>query len=69
MNGLPTRGIQDDGITNDATGSEDFSPDFFWDFGGKGRSGGMDRRDPHPVGDLAHNDRQFFLKISYAFQR
>jgi hypothetical protein len=38
-------------------------------FGGKGRSGGMDRRDPHPVGDLAHNDRQFFLKISYAFQR
>ena len=25
------RGIQDDGITNDATGNEDFSPDFFWD--------------------------------------
>jgi hypothetical protein len=29
------RGIQDDGITNDATGSEDFSPDFFWDSAGK----------------------------------
>jgi hypothetical protein len=28
------RGIQDDGITNDATGSEDFSPDFFWDSAG-----------------------------------
>jgi Domain of unknown function (DUF5916) len=29
------RGIQDDGITNDATGSEDFSPDFFWDSAGR----------------------------------
>jgi len=29
------RGIQDDGITNDATGSEDFSPDFFWESAGK----------------------------------
>ena len=29
------RGIQDDGITNDATGNEDFSPDFFWDSAGK----------------------------------
>jgi len=25
------RGIQDDGVTNDATGSEDFAPDLFWE--------------------------------------
>lgn len=42
------RGIHDDGVKNDATGTEDMSPDFFWDSAAKITSNGwqMEMRIP-----------------------
>ncbi len=48
------RGIHDDGVNNDATGSEDMSPDIFWDSAGKITSTGWQMEMRIPFGSLRY---------------
>ena len=61
------RGIQNDGITNDATGQEDFSPDLFWDAAAKITAHGWDVEMRIPLTSLryAKGDPQTWGVILY----
>jgi hypothetical protein len=48
------RGIQDDGIVNDATGAEDFSPDYFWQSAGRIDAGGWQIEIAVPLSSLRY---------------
>src|SRR5438105_3601677 len=50
------RGIQADGVFNDANFSEDFSPDFFYDTAAKIDSGGWSAEYRIPFSSLRYND-------------
>jgi hypothetical protein len=52
------RGIQADGIFNDANFNEDFSPDFFYDTAAKIDSGGWSAEYRIPFSSLRYNDAQ-----------
>ena len=43
------RGIQYDAVQDDATGSENSSPDFYWDSAGTITNGRLGAGDPHPI--------------------
>ncbi len=51
---LNPRGIQSDGTRNDATGQEDFSPDFFWDGAARVTSTGWDAEFRIPLSSLRY---------------
>lgn len=48
------RGIQSDGVKNDATGEEDFSPDFFWDSAARITDHGWDAEMRIPMSSLRY---------------
>ncbi len=48
------RGAQSDGITNDATGQEDFSPDLFWDSAARITDSGWDVEMRFPLTSLRY---------------
>lgn len=50
------RGIQGDGLFNDANGNEDFSPDFFYDTAAKIDSGGWSAEYRIPFSSLRYSD-------------
>jgi hypothetical protein len=73
------RGIQGDGIYNDANGNEDFSPDFFYDTAAKIDAGGWSAEYRIPFSSLRYNDapsqtwnilvwRNYPREYRYAFQ-
>ncbi|HJW92379.1 MAG TPA: DUF5916 domain-containing protein [Thermoanaerobaculia bacterium] len=73
------RGIQADGIFNDANGSEDFSPDFFYDTGAKIDDRGWSAEYRIPFSSLRYDDapsqtwniliwRNYPREFRYAFQ-
>ena len=73
------RGIQGDGIYNDANGNEDFSPDFFYDTAAKIDAGGWSAEYRIPFASLRYNDapvqtwnilvwRNYPRDFRYAFQ-
>jgi Domain of unknown function (DUF5916) len=51
------RGIHDDGIDNDATGNEDFSPDLFWESAARITSEGWDMEMRIPLSSLRYPKR------------
>ena len=61
------RGIQSDGVTNDATGSEDFAPDLFWESAGRITEQGWDMEMRIPLSSLryAKGDPQTWGIILY----
>src|SRR5436190_16978388 len=73
------RGIQGDGLFNDANGNEDFSPDFFYDTAAKIDAGGWSAEYRIPFSSLRYNDnpeqtwnilvwRNYPRDFRYAFQ-
>jgi len=73
------RGIQADGIYNDANGNEDFSPDFYYDTAAKIDAGGWSAEYRIPFASLRYNDapeqtwnilvwRNYPRDFRYAFQ-
>jgi hypothetical protein len=73
------RGIQADGIFNDANGNEDFSPDFFYDTAAKIDAGGWSAEYRIPFASLRYNDapeqtwnilvwRNYPREFRYAYQ-
>jgi hypothetical protein len=61
------RGIQDDGVINDATGNEDFSPDIFWQSAGRIDATGWQIEMAIPLSSLRYpeNDPQTWAIILY----
>jgi hypothetical protein len=73
------RGIQTDGIFNDANGNEDFSPDFYYDTAAKIDAGGWSAEYRIPFSSLRYNDagvqtwniivwRNYPREFRYAYQ-